>query len=283
MALLTLRNVKGSPLTNQEADDNLSALNTELGTKQATLVSGNNIKTINNTSILGSGDITISGGGGSSLIPTAVKTSAYTASANDLVRCDTTSGGFSVTLPASPADGTTIDILDMTNGFATNNLTVLPNTGKTIESDDFLSLDINGTYVSFVYNSISTNWRLLETPSVPLASNTALVNTGAASNISGILLGNGTTLSGVAPNTSGNVLTSNGTTWVSSPAPVSLPTQTDHANKYLKTDGTTATWETLSTTLQVLNRSASVISVSVASGILSVLNRSGTTIPVGVS
>lgn len=35
-----------------------------LDTKQDTLVSGTNIKTINNTSILGSGDITISGGGG---------------------------------------------------------------------------------------------------------------------------------------------------------------------------------------------------------------------------
>jgi hypothetical protein len=178
MASLTLRNVKGSPLTNQEGDDNLSALNTELGTKQDALVSGNNIKTINNTSILGSGDITISGGGGSSLIPTAVKTSAYTASANDLVRCDTTSGGFSVTLPASPADGATIAFLDMASTFATSNLTVLPNTGKTIESDSTsYLLDINGTSVSFVYNLASTNWRLLQTPSVPA---TAVLSTGKA-------------------------------------------------------------------------------------------------------
>ena len=36
-------------------------LNTALGGKQATLVSGTNIKTINNTSLLGSGDITIAG------------------------------------------------------------------------------------------------------------------------------------------------------------------------------------------------------------------------------
>lgn len=35
-------------------------------TVQAKLVSGTNIKTINGTSVLGSGDITISGGGGSS-------------------------------------------------------------------------------------------------------------------------------------------------------------------------------------------------------------------------
>ena len=41
-----------------------SKVSTELSGKQATLVSGTNIKTINNTSLLGSGDITISGGGG---------------------------------------------------------------------------------------------------------------------------------------------------------------------------------------------------------------------------
>lgn len=41
-------------------------VDTALGGKQATLVSGTNIKTINNESILGSGNITIQGGGGSS-------------------------------------------------------------------------------------------------------------------------------------------------------------------------------------------------------------------------
>lgn len=43
-----------------------STLSTELANKQDTLVSGTNIKTINGTSILGSGDITIQSGGGSS-------------------------------------------------------------------------------------------------------------------------------------------------------------------------------------------------------------------------
>lgn len=41
-----------------------SAIQTQLNNKQATLVSGTNIKTINGTSILGSGNITISGGSG---------------------------------------------------------------------------------------------------------------------------------------------------------------------------------------------------------------------------
>jgi hypothetical protein len=39
-----------------------SAIQTQINSKQATLVSGTNIKTINSTSLLGSGDITISGG-----------------------------------------------------------------------------------------------------------------------------------------------------------------------------------------------------------------------------
>jgi len=48
-----------------DADKPVStATQTALNAKQATLVSGTNIKTINGTSLLGSGDITISGGGG---------------------------------------------------------------------------------------------------------------------------------------------------------------------------------------------------------------------------
>lgn len=47
------------------------------------------------------------------------------------------------------------------------------------------------------------------------------------------------------PGTTGNVLTSNGTTWSSQPAPISLPTQTGNTGKYLITDGTNAAWATV--------------------------------------
>ena len=49
---------------NSPADDVVSsqkAISTALATKQATLVSGTNIKTVNGNSLLGSGDVTISG------------------------------------------------------------------------------------------------------------------------------------------------------------------------------------------------------------------------------
>jgi hypothetical protein len=59
-----------------------------------------------------------------------------------------------------------IGVVDITNYFGTNNLTLLPNTGKTIESDGTsYILDISGTAVTFVYNIGTTNWRLLQTPS----------------------------------------------------------------------------------------------------------------------
>lgn len=62
MASITTRAGKGSPLTNAELDANFTNLNTELLGKQDTLVSGTNIKTVNGQSILGSGNIVVSGG-----------------------------------------------------------------------------------------------------------------------------------------------------------------------------------------------------------------------------
>jgi hypothetical protein len=123
------------------------------------------------------------------LISTSIQTTNYTAAVNNLVRCNTAAGAFSVTFPASPADGSTIAILDVAGTFATNNLTLLPN-GKTIESDaTSVILDLNGSYASFVYNSATSNWKLLETPT-------------------------GTVVPSAAGNT-GNVLTSDGSNWVS--------------------------------------------------------------------
>ena len=83
--------------TKEEIDNNhlvisssLNDLNTRLNTKQDTLVSGTNIKTINNQSILGSGNITLtggSGGGGDINVIKSVKVngSALTPDANKAV------------------------------------------------------------------------------------------------------------------------------------------------------------------------------------------------------
>jgi hypothetical protein len=88
---------------------------------------------------------------------------------------------------------------------------------------------------------------------------------------------------GVLGGTNGYVLTSDGTAGTWAAAPVSLPSQTGNANKFLKTDGTTASWNILPSVLNILNNASSVVAVSVANGFLPVLNFSGTTINVTVS
>ena len=116
-----------------------------------------------------------------SLIPTTIKTTTYAASSNDLVRCNTSGGAFSITMPGSPTDGAIIGFVDINNTFATNNLTILPTTGKTIEGDvTAYVLDMSSIYVSFIYSSSTSNWRLLETPT---ASPTASISKSIAMSI----------------------------------------------------------------------------------------------------
>lgn len=113
---------------------------------QPTLVSGTNIKTINSGNILGSGDLVIKGG-----IEYIKKTANYTAVTKDGIIADTGAGTFTVELPSSPAIGDQVFIVDG-NNFGTTNLTVGRN-GSTIEglSEDLI-LDIQGVSVQFIYS-----------------------------------------------------------------------------------------------------------------------------------
>jgi len=412
---------------------------------------------------------------------TAIISNTYVASGNDLVRCDSSAASFSITFPSAPVDGSIIGIVDSSNSFATHNVTLYSNTGKTIDGNTSQVLSTNGMYISFIYIDSSSTWRSLGASTSPIADQTGnngkllttngaitswlsttgsgsavlatspaiatsittastsfnLINTtattvnfaGAATSISigtntgtttinhdlqvagdiyfngtanrlsatnldvtdsiiylsinnaadildigwvgaynpagthlhtglvrdatdgywklfsniaaeptttvdftgatydtlkvgsliadtitstltgtasglsatlvvgsggtgattlaanNVLLGNGTSaLQVVAPGTTGNVLTSNGTTWSSQPAPISLPSQTGNATKYLTTDGTTASWGTISRTVAVLKRDGTTVStVSLTTGYLAVLNRSSTTIQVSIT
>jgi hypothetical protein len=87
---------------------------------------------------------------------TTVKTANFTASANTGVQTNTSGGAFTVTLPASPAVGAQVVVVDSANSWATNNLTVGRN-GSTIEGDaSDLICDISGVSVQFIYNG--TTW-----------------------------------------------------------------------------------------------------------------------------
>ena len=88
---------------------------------------------------------------------TTVKTANYTAAANDGVQTSTGGGAFTVTLPATPAVGDQVFVIDTANSWATNNLTVGRN-GSTIEgSATDLICDISNVSVQLVYSGTTWN------------------------------------------------------------------------------------------------------------------------------
>jgi hypothetical protein len=90
------------------------------------------------------------------------KTANYTAKAGERIVADTSGGGFTITLPASPRDGDTVAFLDDTGSFGTNALVVNPN-GNTLNGDaDSYSLDINKMYVEIHF--FDGGWRFLDVP-----------------------------------------------------------------------------------------------------------------------
>ena len=96
----------------------------------------------------------ISGGGG---ITWAVKTTTYTAVANDGIIADTSGGIWTLTLPATPSTGDYIQIIDGADWNA-NNLTVARN-GETIESVAAdLIVNVGNIAVDFIFDG--TTWQV---------------------------------------------------------------------------------------------------------------------------
>lgn len=92
---------------------------------------------------------------------TPVKTSNYNALICDRVPCDTSGGAFSITLPISSSTILIFDSIATTssNGFATNSLTILPNSGDTIMGSSSLILNVGGTSIQL--EKIGTDWRII--------------------------------------------------------------------------------------------------------------------------
>ena len=87
-----------------------------------------------------------------------VKTSNFTAVANEAYPVNTTSGAITVTLPASPTAGQIITITDYAGTFATNNCTLNPN-GNRIQSSTANSiLNSSGESAGLVYIDATQGW-----------------------------------------------------------------------------------------------------------------------------
>lgn len=88
----------------------------------------------------------------------SVKTAAYTAVAGDRLLCNTAGGAFTVTLPATPATGTEVEIADGGGAFATNQLTVARNGSTIMGLSENLIFDVSNASALLVYSG--STWRI---------------------------------------------------------------------------------------------------------------------------
>jgi hypothetical protein len=88
----------------------------------------------------------------------SVKTSGFTATAGEGYFCNTTSAGFTVTLPATPTAGQQVAVVDYAGTFDTNALVISPNGGKIEGGTDNLQLTGEREGVLLVYIDSTQGW-----------------------------------------------------------------------------------------------------------------------------
>lgn len=110
------------------------------------------------------GDATITGNvlsQGVVTLDATVRTSNFNAVANKRYLANTVAGVVTMTLPASPAIGDRICVVDYGRNFGTLNLTVGRNTKLIMGLSEDLTCDITGSSVDLVYTDTTKGWILI--------------------------------------------------------------------------------------------------------------------------
>ena len=90
------------------------------------------------------------------------KTGTYTAFPGDNIFANTTSGSFTITLPAAPAVGDQVRFVDLAATFDTNNLTIDPNSLKINGTVANLTVATENAAFALVYSGATYGWKLME-------------------------------------------------------------------------------------------------------------------------
>jgi hypothetical protein len=115
----------------------------------------------------------------------SIKTSTFTAVSGQGFFADTSSGAFTMNLPAGTA-GAIVSVADYTNTFQTNNLTIAPNGSQKIGGiASSLNLSTEGQSVTFVYVDDTEGWKNVQDSTSNVTGNPNLIASGGTETTSG--------------------------------------------------------------------------------------------------
>jgi len=95
---------------------------------------------------------------GTDAVSNRTVTATDTLTAGERIFANATSGAFTLTLPATPVVGDTIQIIDVAGIFATNNVTIARNGEKIQNLNENLVLDMNNAAVTMIYSGATFGW-----------------------------------------------------------------------------------------------------------------------------
>ena len=115
----------------------------------------------------------------------SIKTATFTAANGEGYFADTSSGSFTMNLPAGSA-GAIVSVVDYTNTFQTNNLTISPNGSEKIGgiAADFIA-NTEGQSLTFVYVDGTEGWKNVQDSTSNVTGSPFLVATGGTITTSG--------------------------------------------------------------------------------------------------
>jgi hypothetical protein len=85
-------------------------------------------------------------------------TTSTTINAGERIFADTTAGAFTITLPASPVAGDTVQIIDVAGIFSTNNVTIGRNGSKIQNLSEDLILNLNNAAITMIFSGATYGW-----------------------------------------------------------------------------------------------------------------------------
>lgn len=90
-----------------------------------------------------------------------LKTTTYTAAANEAIMVDTSGGAWTLTLPASPSANDVVHVADYAGTFATYNLTVARNSQKIMGLSEDMTVSDNNAAFTLTYIDATKGWTIL--------------------------------------------------------------------------------------------------------------------------